>query len=406
MKFSDRYLKSLKPREKRYLVWEDGVHGLGNLGVRVTPTGRRSWIFMYRSGGKARMLTLGKYPAMSVAEAHEIASGHQARIDVGEDPAAPVADSEAVSVARIGADYLKRRLKPGRTQKEFRRILEREVYPSWQGRSAASIQRREVVTLVDAIAERPAPVMANRTLAVIKAMFNFAIRRGQVDANPASLIPMKQEEARPRHLEDKELVTLFEKLPEAPLAGQTKLSLLATLASVQRPGEAVAVEAKELVEHEDWWTIPPEKRKVGPRGRGRGKPLTRHGVPMSPALLAVFKAADAMSWSDRWVFPSSRTESHIRGDSLAKGVRRCAEHFGLKHWTPHDLRRTGATNLAKLGFDRTVLGKLLGHKKTDESVTAIYDQYTYDAEKVAALDAWSERLIELGFMDAVKAIAG
>ena len=404
MKFSDRTLKSLKPRDARYSVWEDGVHGLGNLGVRVTPTGRRSWIFMYRWGGKARMLTLGKYPAMSVAEAHKVSAEHQARLDAGEDPDAPVPkqDEGVVSVAQIGADYLGQAIQPGRTRNEFRRILKREVYPAWSSRPASSIHRREVVSLVDAIAGQPAPVMANRTLAVIKAMFNFAIRRGQVDVNPASLIPMKEEEARARYLEDDELRILFKKLPAAPLAPQTKLALLLTLATAQRPGEAVSIEPSEL--SEGWWTIPPDKRKVGRRGSGRRRPLTKHGVPLSPAGAAVLDAASAASWSDRWAFPSSKTDKHIREDALAKGVRRCQEHFGLRHWTPHDLRRTATTHLAKLRVNRTVLGKLLGHKKTDESVTAIYDQYTYDDEKVKALKKWSTRLTELGFLTAVEAI--
>ena len=406
MKFTDRTLKSLKGKQKRYSVWEDGSYGLGSLGVRVTPTGRRSWVFMYRSGDRQRMLTLGKYPAMSVAEAHRIAAEYQSGLDLGRDPAAPEDEpgTAEVTVAMIAEDYLTQGLTPGRTEQEFRRILNREVLPGWGSRPVESIQRREVVDLVDEIANRPAPVAANRTLAVIKAMFNFAIRRGRVEANPASLIPMRAEEARERFLSVDELRVLLVTLPTAKLAPQTKLALLLTLATAQRPGEAVGVEWTELVEQEGWWTVPPAKRKVGRRGRGRRRPLTRHGVPLSAAAQAIVDAARAVGWSERWVFPSSRRDAHIREDALTKGVRRCAEHIGLEHWTPHDLRRTASTHMARLGVDRLVIGKVLGHKTADESVTAIYDRYTYDDEKVAALRKWSEVLLELGVMDAVRHI--
>ena len=407
MKFTDRKLKSLKPREKRYVVWEDGVHGLGNLGVRVTPTGRKTWVFVCRSAGSQRWLTLGKYPAMSVAEAHRIAAEHQAVLDRGGDPVVSEDEGEleAASVEEIAEDYLVQGINPGETEREFRRILNNEVFPAWGDRSAATIKRREVVDLVDSIAERPAPVAANRALAVIKAMFNFAIRRGRVEVNPASLIPMRHEESRDRFLTEDELRVFFVRLPKAKMEPMTALALMLTLATAQRPGEVVALERSELEERDDWWTMPPAKRKVGRRGRGRKKPVTRHGVPISPEAKTIIEVALELGGSKRWVFPSSRTDGHITREALAKAVRR-SEWLGLPHWTPHDLRRTAATHMARLGKGRLVVAKVIGHKKDDESTTAIYDRYTYDVEKVGALEAVGEMLSELGIAAALEFASG
>ena len=406
MKFTDRYVRNLKGQEKRYVVWEDGVYGLGNLGLRVSPTGRRTWVFMYRWSGKALMLSLGKYPATTVAEAHRIAAEYQATLDQGTEPGVEGEDSEGPdSVDAIAEDYLAHGVRAGRTRTEFQRILDKEVLAVWRGRAVESIKRREVVDLVDAIAERPAPVAANRTLAVVKAMFNFAIRRGRAEVNPASLIPMRPEEARDRFLSEDELRVLFVKLPKAKMEPLTMLALLLTLASGQRPGEVVAVEWSELEERDEWWTMPPGKRKVGRRGRGRKKPLTRHGVPLSRVARRILAAAREHGTSERWVFPSSRTDAHMTEEALAKAVRR-SNCLGLPHWTPHDLRRTAATHMARLGKSRLVVSKVLGHKKEDESVTAIYDRYTYDTEKVGALKVVGEMVNDLGIDSALTLLSG
>jgi integrase len=417
MKFTDRHLKSLKARTERFVEWEDGVRNLGTLGVRVSPAGRKSWIFMYRFDGKPRMKTLGRYPAMSVAQAHRVTAQLQECLDEGKDPEvapdAPGAGTETVDC--IATEYLDSLRDGTKTRKEFARILTREVLPMWSGRSASGIQRREVTDLVDGISKRPAPVAANRTLAVIKGMYNYALRRGRVETNPASLIPMNPEESRDRFLSEEELRIFFRRLPSAGMEVPTKLALLLILATVQRPGEVVSLEFKELDETPGWWAMPPQKRKIGRRKRGKSLPSRAHEVPISPMASAVFAAARESRWSDRWVFASSRKDGHVHSDSLPKAVarvegrdRRLANYgqplFGLEHWVPHDLRRTGTTHMTRLRVDRLITGKLLGHRGIDGSVTASYDRHTYDSQKTEALMTLSKHLESLGFLDAIRRI--
>ncbi len=80
----------------------------------------------------------------------------------------------------------------------------------------------------------------------------------------------------------------------------------------------------------------------------------------------------------------------MTGSAVTHAVRTNHDLFGIPHWTPHDLRRTAASGLARAGVSRTVIGKVLNH--AEPGVTAVYDRHGYDAEKRAALDAWGEKI--------------
>jgi integrase len=99
----------------------------------------------------------------------------------------------------------------------------------------------------------------------------------------------------------------------------------------------------------------------------------------------------AMSVSNKnWIFPSPQTSGPISSYALAQGLRKAQKDSGLPRTTPHDLRRTAATIISELGFNRLVVDKILNHK--DRTVGGIYDRHTYDAEKRQALEAWEAEL--------------
>jgi len=157
MKFTDRKIKNLKPNKDRYEVWE------GNgLGIRVAASGRKSWIFMYRYQGKARRMTIGVYPTISVAEAHKAHGKALADLDRDVDPGAKLVearkqDRDALIVKTLAAEYMSKWAKPNkRTWKEDERMLEKDVIPAWGRRKARDITRRDVITLIDRIVERGA----------------------------------------------------------------------------------------------------------------------------------------------------------------------------------------------------------------------------------------------------------
>ena len=107
MKITDRQVKALKPKTTRYEVWETNGKGLG---LRVGPSGRKSWIYMYRFNGKTRRMTFGHYPLMRVAQAHQAHAQARSQLAKGEDPGNTLkttrqAERQALTVDTVSSNY-------------------------------------------------------------------------------------------------------------------------------------------------------------------------------------------------------------------------------------------------------------------------------------------------------------
>ncbi len=399
MRFTDRALRALTPKRQRYEVWEDNGKGLG---LRISPSGRKSFIFMYRYAGKTRRMTLGVFApppdGLTLADAHLKHAEARKLLIRGIDPGAADVEArralrDAPTVSDLAAEYLERWAKPHkRSWAEDQRILEKDILPAWHNRKAKDITRRDVITLLDRIVDRGAPIVANRTLAVIRKMYNFGVQRDIVPTTPCTRIPMPaQERRRDRVLSADEIRAFWHGLDQANLARGTRLALRLQLATAQRTGEIVRASWEEFDLRHGWWTIPAERSKNG----------LPHRVPLSRCSLAILAAARSLSDQSPFVFPSPRLVRRdgtmairpIAPAALTRAVARNLDHFGGTHFTPHDLRRTAASMIASLGTRRTVLKMILNH--VDNDVTAIYDRHSYDQEKRMALDAWGERLEEI-----------
>ncbi len=134
MKLTDRTIKALKPKAGRFEVWEDGRTGLG---LRVSPAGRKSWIYMYRFNGKPRRMTLGTYPALGLASARVKHAQAKETLEKGSDPGAlhvekRRAERNAETVQNLVDEYLEKYARPRkRSAAEDERILNKDVLPAW-----------------------------------------------------------------------------------------------------------------------------------------------------------------------------------------------------------------------------------------------------------------------------------
>jgi integrase len=383
MKLTDYQIKNLKPQAERYEVWE----GKTGFGVRVTPKGNKSFVYMYRFGGKARRLTLGTYPAMTLADAHKAHAEAQKMLEQGIDPGAiTVAEREeqrkAPTVGDLAQEYLEKWAKPRkRSWREDNRILEKDILPEWGRRKAREITRREIIRLLDGVLERGAPIMANRTLAVIRKMFNFAVSRDIVPVSPCMAVRAPaSEKTRDRVLTQEEIRALWQGLEGAKMAEGTKLALKLQLVTAQRKGEIISAAWEEVDLKEGWWTIPAEKSKNA----------LPHRVPLSPLALELLQAAKALSGDSPWMFPSPRGSKHITPEAVDHALRRPGlEALGFT-FVPHDLRRTAASLMTGMDIPRLVVSKLLNH--VERGVTAVYDRHSYDRQKRQALETWGRKL--------------
>jgi integrase len=386
VKFTARTVDALTPIPGRRVEYFDA--DLPGLALRVTASGVKTWSVLYRHRGRVRRLTLGTVKVLSLASARERARAELLKARDGADPAADKRQARAAeTIAELVTAYIEQYAKrKKRSWREDDRMLRAEVLPAWKARAIADITRRDVRVLLEAIAERGAPIMANRVLAVIRKMFNFAIDQELVAGNPAARLGRPgTEQSRDRVLTDAELRAFWSEASAMPPAMAAFYQL--RLVTAQRGAEVGTMRWGDLdLEGADgaWWTIPKE----------RAKNKLAHRVPLSAAavqLLLTLRPPTAPA-PEAFVLAGARGRRQ-RTEAVAG--------FSLANFTPHDLRRTAATRMTGGGISRLTVSKILNH--VERGVTAVYDRHSYDAEKRAALDWWAVRL--RGILEATPATA-
>ena len=390
MKFTDRSIRNLKTQSQRYEVFEDNGKGFG---IRVSAKGRKSFIFLYRFDGKPRRLTIGAYPELSLATAHKRHAEARELLDKKIDPGAvqqakKTQAKDAPTVKHVADEYIEKWAKvEKRSWREDQRILERYVLPHWGKRKAHDITRRNVVTLLDPIAET-APVQANRVYACIRKMFRVAVERGILEGTPCTFVkpPGGRETPRDRALNENEIKQFWVRLDKARINPLTRLALKLQLVTAQRPGEVITAERDEIDRVTGVWTMPAMKTKNA----------RTHKVPMSSLAMALLAEIDDLSGDARFLFPSPKkgkdgNEKSIDELALGHAVNRNLDVFGIAPFVPHDLRRTAATHLTDLLGSDFIVSKILNHK--ERHITGrVYDMNAYLREKRTALEKWSRKL--------------
>jgi integrase len=355
------------------------------LGLRVSPTGAKSWFVMYRVKGDPtkRRMTLDGYPAMTLADARQRALEVLLAASRGQDPGAEKQElKSAATFGALAAEYLDKHAKrKKRSWEEDARVIDRELLPHWRRRKAHDIRRADVLAILDAIVDRGAPIQANRTLALVRKIFNWGIGRGVVEHNPCLQIEApSSENQRQRVLSEDELRALWRAFGGlGPLMGPMfKLRLL----TAQRGGEIEAMRWRDVDLEGRSWTIPAEAAKNG----------LAHFVPLSRPAIDLLRELRALSPASDWVFPSpKRSVSHV--ENVQKAASRVRAESGVADFVLHDLRRTAATYMTSIGVPRLVVAKILNH--VEQGVTQVYDRHSYDVEKRQALDLWASRLTEI-----------
>jgi len=398
MRMTDVGIRKLKPKMQRYEVWEDGRTGLG---VRVSPKNRKTFVYMYWRKGKARRMTLGIYgkgpDKISLIDANIKHAQAMKALDEGRDPAnetveANIAERGAETVTELIEEYLEKWAKPNKSSAaEDERILRKDVIPVLGEHKAKEITRRDIISLLDGIVARGAPVGANRTLAIVRRVFSWAVESDILGTTPCVSIRRRAKEtSRDRALKDTEIHTFWHGLAKAQMTEAVRLALKFQLATAQRRGEVVAAEWSELDREANIWTIPASKTKNS----------KIHIVPLSPVALGLLEAIEAITPEvepgqppSRFLFPSHIGDKPITPRAVSRALSTNLDLVGVENVTPHDLRRSAATSMSALRVERFIVSKVLNH--TDSTVTGIYDQYEYLDEKRAALERWGRKLEEI-----------
>lgn len=391
--FTDKYLKNLKSQPNQTKPIDIREKSGDGFAITLFSSGVISFIYLYHFGGRKRRMTIGRYPHMSLADAKREHRNALKMLENNLDPAEEVKKvkfdaQNSSTVSGLIEEYLEIWAKPRkRSWEEDQRILYKDIRPTWGKRKVIDITKRDVVLLLEGITKRGAPIAANRTLACIRRMFNFAIERDLATANPCATVkaPAK-ENRRERFLSAEEIKILWNMLDQAPMSNLTKLALKLQLVTAQRKGEIVSAEWSDF--STSVWTIPAEKAKNG----------KSHRVSLSKLALILLNEIKQISGTSRWLFPAAHTvkeDTHMTGEAVDHALRRSKSILSaIENFSPHTLRATAATHMASMRISSETISRILNHAK--KGVTQLhYNQYDYDDEKRYALDAWSQRLKEI-----------
>jgi len=373
-----RSVEAMKPRPVRQEIPDSFLPGLYLI---QQPSGAKGWAVRYRHHGQSRKLTLGSYPALGLKDARDLGAKALRTVAEGRDPGREKIAARAAkadSVDRVVEDFLERHVRRSnrpRTAQETERLLRQHVLPRWRGRIVHEITRRDVLDTLDRVVDGGAPIAANRVFAAVRKFFNWCVARDILPASPcAGVKPPTAERARDRVLSDEELRLVWR---AADKLGGTFSPLVKMLALTgQRRDEVARMRWDELDLDARLWTLPPARTK-------NNQP---HEVPLSKAALAVLQNVPRIA-SSPFVLTTNGGASPASGYS--KGKRRLDALLPVPAWRLHDLRRTCASGLARLGINLPVIEKVLNHSSGSfAGIVGVYQKHSFAAEKAQALDAW------------------
>jgi integrase len=387
-----KLIENLKPASKPYEI-PDG----GGLYLTVRPNGSKSFNLRYRFCGKARNLTLG-LSAVGLATARELAREALVELARGNDPGA--AKQERKAALRIAANesgdlvetiveefieaHVKRNLKPS-TRREVGRLLRKET-ASWRGRSIGDIGPQDIHRLLDAVIARGATVAANRIFAALRRMFRWAKERRIISSSPCDDIRAPTSErgrARERALDDGELRLTWKAAETLGLPFGPMVQLL--ILTGQRRAEVAGMRWNELDLNAGIWTIPP----------ARSKNHRQHEVPLAPGAAEILRSLPRFEGSE-FVLSAGNTppSGFSRGKArLDYAIARLNEGEPILPWIIHDIRRSVASSLARLGINLPVIEKVLNHVSGSfGGIAGVYQRHGFEAEKRHALDSWARHV--------------
>ena len=366
--------------KKDVLVFDEVQRGLA---LRVTAGGGKSYLVQYTVDGAKRRIPLG---ALTLALARSAAAKVLGDVAQGRDPAG---DRKAAQLAAktkaarveltLGVlvdQWAALSLADRRSSYAFEAVRAIKVaFPKQLARPAADLDRDTVVGVLDALTTNGKTAMARSTAAYGRACYGWALKRGKIVVNPFSNLPLPVPVKRDRLLTDAELRSIWKATAKAGSYNSIVRMLLLT---GQRENEVASIVWSELSDDFAVWKIPAVRAKNG----------VDSIVPLSPQVRAIIEAAPR--YKNALIFPGARGSVF---SAWSKAKARLDRDAGVKAWRLHDLRRTVATNLQKIGVRLEVTEAVLNHVSGSRAgIVGIYQRHDWADEKRTALAAWGARV--------------
>lgn len=437
---TDRQMTA-KPGNSNKWLSEVAIWGHGSLVARITPSGERLFYFRYlNSAGERITYPIGTYSregregTMTLAEAgqraKELAGLHKAgtrnireyfeseeasRIAVRDAELARLAAEKATIEAQQAHQAARKSVKElfehwarvdliNRKDKgaEVRRMFEKDVLPFLGKIAVEDVKKGHITEVTDTMLARGVNRAAKIAFSLMRQMFRFAVDRDLIEYDPTASIRKSKiggkDIERDRVLSDEEIRNLAKLSPDAGLLPSTEAAIWIALSTCCRIGELLGARWGHLDLDKGTWLIPGENSK-------NGKP---HSVTLSPFALKQFKRVKALNGNSDWCYPNTDDTGPVCSKTVTKQLgdrqrqpgqgtltRRSAKAQALVlsggKWTPHDLRRTGATVMTALGVLPEVAERCLNHTE-ENKIKRIYQRHSYTKEMAAAWCMLGEKL--------------
>jgi integrase len=413
MALTDTRLKNIKPGDKVFQE-SDG----GGLFVEIMTSGAKVWRIRYRLAGKQEKMTLGEYPAYSLAEARQWREACTILVQRGLSPMAlkrgdKIDDDTLPEVKALATAFLNKwcsqtvakvKAKEAETKqadtveafvwrwfaevaepansapRNIKRILEKDVLPAIGTKQIFDVTVDDVLKITDAIKARGADQMALQTRNVLKRLFAYAIARQKMTFNPAAAVEAKfiaTARSREVALSSDEVGRLLRAIYQSSMKRAHKLALHLLILCMVRKGELIAAKWEEIDFDKAEWSIPGDRMKMD-------RP---HLVSLSRQAAAMFEELKALASGSEWVFPS-RGDLHqpIAHSTLNVAVR--ALEVDVRDFVIHDFRRTASTHLHEAGFNSDWIEKALAHET--KGIRGVYNRAQYADQRRDMLQWWAD----------------
>ena len=377
-KLTAKTVETIQPTTMRQEIPDALLPGLYLI---VQPSGARSWAVRYRYNGISRKQTLGAYPVIDLATARRLGTKALRAVADGRDPASERQEQRANSVAAVVAEFLakhgQRNYRP-RTFQEAQRLLRQNLVARWGNQPLASITRKQLRDMLDQLMANDTPMLANRVHSITRKLFGWAVEHEIIEASPfAGLKAPAEEKSRDRILTDQELRAVWQAAGQLGVYGVLVRLLILT---GQRRGEIAGLM---------WSEIDLGKRLIS-LPRDRVKNDRAHEVPLSPQAVTLIEALPRNS--EQYVLSLRSGLMNGFGKLKARLDKLC----DVADFTLHDLRRTAASGMARLGVNLPVIEKVLNHVSGSfAGVVGIYQRHDFAGEKRRALEVWGAHVATL-----------
>lgn len=386
--FTDAFLRSLSPRADRYTEYEKDRRYEGFV-VDVLPSGKLSFRYRYRLGGRREKVTIGSYPGMSLAVARDRYRDMRDLVHKGISPALEKQKlknrgAAQLTFAALAADWVAKVLKPAnKNARQDETYLTRDIIPIIGNMVPAEIDRPALWRCIDNVRSRGHGQAARRVQSVLKRVFDYACSKGDVLSNPVRGIDPKhvaRSLPRQRVLSHEEIPVWIHAIETSSMPKSYKLALRLLILIPVRKGELLSAKWSDVNFVERFWDVPKENSKNGAPIRHR----------LTDRMLAIFHELKLLALDSIWVLPSMRQSGRIplskSGINTAlRGIKGLPDDVVI-----HDLRRTIRTNLAELGVPQNVAELCLNHRPT--GITKVYDRAELIDQRYGALEKWDQCL--------------